>query len=210
MLTEITRMDTDWIGAKNECRNTVNKDFSDKPTTERFRKQLLLSEHSPITVLRVRWRWKNIPSWCATHFARHWLGWQKWISTQRTDRTGVDRNKAPQDTPVVYDGEANAMALINVGRKRLCYQASTETRQYMEDLKETIRKSGEEEISDVIVPNCIYRMGCPEFKTCGHMKGFMNYIDSLGYTALDLLDIQTRYDLYNAYFYERRSKLEKK
>jgi hypothetical protein len=204
MLTEITKINTDWTDVKNECRNTVNKEATDKPATERFKKQLLLSEHSPITLLRVKWKWRDIPSWVSVHFARHWLGWQKWISTQRTDRTGVDRNKAPQDTPVVYDGEANAMALINVARKRLCYQASTETRGYMEDLKVSIGENGEKEISNVLVPNCIYRMGCPEFGKCGHIDGFIKFVKNKGVDISELFDIQTRYDLWNEWFYSKR------
>lgn len=53
--------------------------------------------------------------------------------------------------------DANVQALINVGRVRLCYQASPETQQ-MENLKTALKIH--DEISNVLVPNCIYRNGC--------------------------------------------------
>ena len=139
MKTKIIKKCCDWKLVKNECRNTVNKDFTDHEPTSKFKEKLLLAEHSPINIIRIHFRWEGIKSWISVHFARHWLGWLKWISTQRTDRTGVNRDKASQDTPVNMDVEADAQALINVGRVRLCYQASTETREYAEDLKVSIK-----------------------------------------------------------------------
>lgn len=204
MKTKIKKIAVDWTEIKNECRHTDNKEDTSKEATEKFVKQLLISEHSPIRLARIKWSWDKIKSWISVHFARHWLGWEKWVSTQRTDRTGVNRDKSPQDTPVNMDIEANAQALINVSRYRLCKQASKETREYMMDLKASIKETGQKEISDVMVPNCIYRMGCPEFKCCGHMNRFLEWCIKKyngNEDAVDLTDIQTRYDLYNEYFY---------
>lgn len=201
MKTKIKKIAVDWTEIKNECRHTDNKEDTSKEATEKFVKQLLISEHSPIRLARIKWSWDGIKSWISVHFARHWLGWEKWVSTQRTDRTGVNRDKSPQDTPVNMDIEANAQALINVSRYRLCKQASKETREYMMDLKAAIKDAGQKEISDVMVPNCIYRMGCPEFKCCGHIQKFYNFAFNKGYCAADMQDIQLRYDLYNEFFY---------
>ena len=201
MKTKIKKIAVDWTEIKNECRHTDNKEDTFKEATEKFIKQLLISEHSPIRLARIKWSWDGIKSWISVHFARHWLGWEKWVSTQRTDRTGVNRDKSPQDTPVNIDVEANAQALINVSRYRLCKQASKETREYMMDLKASIKDAGQKEISDVMVPNCIYRMGCPEFKCCGHIQKFYNFAFNKGYCAADMQDIQLRYDLYNEFFY---------
>lgn len=201
MKTKIKKIAVDWTEIKNECRHTDNKEDTSKEATEKFVKQLLISEHSPIRLARIKWSWDGIKSWISVHFARHWLGWEKWVSTQRTDRTGVNRDKSPQDTPVNMDVEANAQALINVSRYRLCKQASKETREYMMDLKSSIRENGQKEISNVMVPNCIYRMGCPEFKCCGHIQKFYNFAFNKGYCAADMHDIQLRYDLYNDFFY---------
>ena len=200
MLTKITKVNADWTDVKNECRNTVNKEATEKEPTIDFKKKILISEHSPIRLIEIKWRWEGIKSWISVHFARHWLGWDKWISTQRNDRTGVDRDKSPQDTPVNYDGKGNAQALINVARFRLCNSAHPETRAYMEDLKESIREF-EPELSDVMQRNCIYRGGCPEFNPCPYWKNFCEK-----HKGENLLDIQTRYDLANKDFYESRKK----
>lgn len=138
-------------------------------------------------------------------FVRHHIGVEKWISTQRTDRTGIDRNAARQDTPVNMDMEGNAQALINMGRYRLCYQASEETREYMEDLKISIKDVGQEELSNVLVPNCIYRAGCPEFNCCGHIAKFIEWAKENN-KEINWLNIQQRYDLYNEYFYYLQDK----
>ena len=199
MLTNITKVTADWIDVKNECRNTVNKSYSNKEATETFKKKVLVAEHSPIRLIRIKWRWQGIKSWISVHFARHWLGWDKWISTQRDDRTGVDRDKSPQDTLVNYDGEANAQACINVARYRLCYQAHPQTRKYMEDFKIAV-KEHEPELSNVLVPNCVYRCGCPEFKSCGFWDKFLEK-----HKNEDLFNIQTRYDLANEDFYEQHN-----
>ena len=204
MLTKITKVNADWTDVKNECRNTVNKEATEKEPTIDFKKKILISEHSPIRLIEIKWRWEGIKSWISVHFARHWLGWDKWISTQRNDRTGVDRDKSPQDTPVNYDGKGNAQALINVARFRLCNSAHPETRAYMEDLKESIHEF-EPELSDVMQRNCIYRGGCPEFSPCPYWKNFCEK-----HKGENLLDIQTRYDLANKDFYESRKKRSEK
>ena len=201
-MIKILNVNADWTAAKNECRNTVNKDPTDNVPSKTFIHNLLISEHSPIRLITIRWKWPNIKSWSATHFARHWLGWDKWISTQRTDRTGVNRDESPQDTLVSMDVNANAQALINVARWRLCYQASPETRSHMEEVKVAIRDvANQEELSNVMVPNCIYRCGCPEFHTCGYWLQFKQWAVHHGY---NMMDIHERYEAYNKYFYNRR------
>ena len=201
MLTKITKLNVDWLDVKNECRNTINKEISTKEPTSDFKKKLLISEHSPIRLLEVKWRWGKIKSWISVHFARHWLGWDKWISTQREDRTGVDRDNLPQNTLVNYDGKGNAQALINVARYRLCIGAAhPETRKYMEDLKITLSQY-ETEISNVLVPNCIYRAGCSEFTSCGYYEKFKKFCED---NNICIDTIQERYDAYNLFFYKNK------
>ncbi len=125
------------------------------------------------------------------------------MTTQRTDRTGYDRDSARQDALVDMDIEANPQALINVSRYRLCEQASIETREYAEDLKREIKNAGQEELSNVLVPNCIYRAGCPEFQCCGYIGKFIKWAKDNN-KQIPWLDIQRRYDLYNEYFYSTR------
>lgn len=85
-------------------------------------------------------------------------------------------------------------------RKRLCFKASNETRELAEDLKITL-KPIESEVADVLVPNCIYRCGCPEFEECGFWKMFNKLC-----VREELCDIESRYSIYNNYFYRNKEK----
>ena len=206
--TQIRKVSADWKDVKNECRNTNNKHATNVPATKEFIKKILISEHSPIRLVRIKWRWEGIKSWIATHYSRHHIGFEKWISTQRPDRTGIDRDGARQDALVNMDAEANAQALINMGRYRLCGQASDETREHMEDLKVEIGNVGQEELSNVLVPNCIYRAGCPEFGCCKYFGNIGKFIDwaNKNNKEINWLNIQARYDLYNEFFYDEKNK----
>ena len=190
MKTEILKIKGDWEEVVNDCRATVGKEPLGKDPSKRFKRDILISEHSPIRDIQIKWQWKDIKSWVATHWVRH--KWECFVRTQRTDRTGVNRDELPQSAPVSFTGEANVQSLIDTMRKRLCYQASAETRQYAEDLKAAIQ-SIEPEIGDVLVPNCVYRGGCPELQTCGYWELLIADTDG----AIVTTDIQKRYDLYN-------------
>lgn len=193
MKTKIIKIKGDWQEVVNDCRTTVGKEPLGKEPSTKFKREILISEHSPIRAITVKWIWKNIASWVATHWSRH--KWECYIKTQRTDRTGTDRNKLPQDAPVNFTGEANVQHLIDSFRKRLCMLASRETRMYAEDFKITL-KLEEPEISDVLVPNCIYRGGCPEPCGCRWYETICELNPALRST-----NIQERYDAYNALFH---------
>ena len=193
MKTEILKIKGDWQEVVDDCRATVGKESLGKEPSRSFKRRILLAEHSPIRDISVKWKWPDIKSWVATHWVRH--KWECFVKSQRSDRTGVPRDKLPQDAAVTFTGEANAQALIDTMRKRLCFQASPETRAYAEDLKVAIREK-EPEISDVLVPNCVYRAGCPEMQSCGLWEKLMKWSGGGILTG----DIQERYDLYNAYF----------
>jgi hypothetical protein len=193
MKTEILKIKGNWKDVIDDCRTTVGKDALGKEPSKTFKKNILISEHSPIRSLSVRWKWRAIPSWVATHFSRH--KWECFIKTQRSDRTGMDRDGLPQNAPVMMTGEANSQHLIDMARKRLCYMASPETRKYTEDLKSAIYLE-EPELSDVLVPNCVYRCGCPEPTECGWYRAMIEKHPKLAST-----NIQERYDAYNEVFY---------
>ena len=204
MKTILNWLGFDWRRVKNHCRTTDNKDFSEKEATEQFRKQLLISEHTPIRLLEVDWSWKGIPYWVSTEWSRH--KFEKFISTQRDDRLKDEtpRGKKPQEAPVNYDGYANMQNLIDAWRKRLCFTATREARELAEDFKAELAQENPIE-AGVLVPNCIYRMGCPEFRTCGYIRRFKGWVEYNKDVPNDwYMDIQTRYELYNEYFKETR------
>ena len=110
MKTEITKIKGDWEEVVSDCRATVGKPpLGHEPSTE-FKRKILIAEHSTIRDISVKWIWKGIKSWIATHWSRH--KWECFIRTQRSDRTGIDRDKLPQDAPVDFVGEANVQAQI--------------------------------------------------------------------------------------------------
>ena len=72
---------------------------------------------------------------------------------------------------------------------------SPETREYAEDFKRALNEV-EPERADVLVPNCVYRCGCPEPNGC-------KWFDKVASHHLNLTstDIQQRYDTYIEVFY---------
>ena len=201
MKTEITKIKGDWIEVASDCRSTVGKPPLDHEPSTEFKRKILIAEHSPIRDISVKWTWHGIKNWVATHWSRH--KFEKYIKSQRSDRTGIPRDKLPQDAPVDFTGDANVQALIDTMRKRLCRQSSTETRQYAEDFKAALHEI-EPEIADVLVPQCVYRAGCAEMKPCGDGKCFFDVLIDQTAGAVATTHIQDRYDAYNKFFYERR------
>lgn len=200
MQTEILKIKGDWREVVDDCRATVKKEALGHDPSQAWKKKIMIAEHDPIRDIIIKFRWRDIPYWIAMHWKTHI--WRSRVNSQRNDRQSeYDRTKAPQDSAVDFMGDMNAQNAIDTFRKRLCYQASPETRKYAEDFKRAL-KSVEPEISDVLVPNCIYRGGCPELKSCGLYKHFTEY--KLAGTSSD---IQERYDAYNAMFYEERKEL---
>ena len=198
MKTQIVKIKGDWEEVVSDCRATVGKPpLGHEPSTE-FKRKILISEHSPIRDISVKWKWHNIKSWVATHWVRH--KWECFVKTQRTDRTGIDRDKLPQDAPVDFTGDANAQALIDTMRKRLCHTAAPETRGYAEDFKRALRAI-EPELSDVLVPNCCYRGFCPEMQSCGMWENIAKNL-----TKEDLLSWEKRYGAYNERLWYRKKR----
>ena len=133
------RHEDNWQDVKNAAMNTVGKDKGVYPTAA-WKKKILLAEHSPIRLMQFAWKWSDLPYWVSVHIVRHKIGIEHFVSTQRTDRTGVDRTERPQNAPVLHQCQANAQALITISRKRLCSGASAETRQAWQLLKDEIAK----------------------------------------------------------------------
>lgn len=198
MITEFNKSitDEDWRRVKNHCRTTDNKDFTEKDPTTIFKEKLLISEHSPIRLLEFDWSWKGIKYWVSTEWSRH--KFEKFISTQRNDRQkNYDRNKAPQDVLVNFDGYANMQNLIDAWRKRLCYQATKEARELAEDFKLKLFKEGHTFEAEMLCPNCVYRCGCPEFNPCGFFDRFQEFFYKY---YNDITDIKKRYRAYLGLF----------
>lgn len=156
-----------WRDVADAARTTIRKDAGDKEPSSSWKKRILLAEHSPIRQLIFKWKWVNLKYWVSVHFVRHKVGIEHFVSTQRTDRTGQDRDAAPQAALVDHECIVNAQTLITISRKRLCSQASAETRQAWKLVLDEVKKT-EPEVFGCCVPECVYRGFCPEFRPCGY------------------------------------------
>lgn len=157
--------ESDLYWAKICTLNTVGKNSTKAPTDE-WIERLVKAEHSPIRELWFGIK-MTIPYWVSVHFVRHHIGVNHYVQTQRTDRTGTDRNEKRQDEVVSHIMSINAQELINMSHKRLCKQASKETRQVMQMIVDEVVKVAPY-MKDVLVPLCKYRNGkCTEMFSCG-------------------------------------------
>ena len=91
--------DLQWV--KTCTLNTVGKTSCNAPTSE-WIERLVESEHSPIREMWFGIR-ITIPYWVSVHFVRHHIGVNHYVQTQRTDRTGIDRNELPQGDGFTYN-----------------------------------------------------------------------------------------------------------
>ena len=103
-------------------------------------------------------------------FVRHHIGVNHYVQTQRTDRTGIKRDDLPQGEIVSHIMSVNAQELIFMAHKRLCKQASEETRMIMQEIVKKVIEVAPY-MKEVLVPMCVYRGGlCDEFFSCKKEK----------------------------------------
>lgn len=156
----------DWMLAKQCTLVTIGRDVVKPPTME-WKKKLLAANHSPIRTLEFCFKLTNIPNWVAVHLVRH-VHAVPFVKTQRNDRQDdFDRRAARQDAPVTMCWFMNAEELITIAHKRLCTQASPETREVVKAICDKVIETNPE-FEGLFVPLCAYRGGvCTEFYPCG-------------------------------------------
>ena len=159
----------DWNLVKDLALATMHKKRVN-PVSQDWKESILLARHSPIRELHFIFK-MEIPYWVSVHLVRH-VHAQPYVCSQRNDRQKTfdptyDRNKAPQDTPVIMYWSMGAEELINIANKRLCTRASKETREVVKQMC-TLVIQKLPEFKKVLVPDCIARGGiCYEMKCCG-------------------------------------------
>lgn len=158
-----------WRDVADCARTTIHMEEGEGEPSSNWKKRMLLCEHSPIRQLFIKCKWYELKSWVSVHFVRHKFGIEHWVRSQRTDRTGINRDELPQGSLVEHEFTATTQAMINISRKRLCKQASKETREAWQEVLNSI-KSEEPELYNACVPDCIYRGWCYELKSCGYHK----------------------------------------
>lgn len=168
---------TSWKRVLNAARRTIGKESLDKEPSDSWKAKILLAEHSPIRLLEYDWTWGDIKQWVTAHLVRHHNGCEKFVHSQREDRRAIleeynvdSRDELPQGALNDMDMSANAQALINISRKRLCSCASPETREAWKQVKAKIAEV-DPILASKMVPECIYRGFCPEWmSSCSYSK----------------------------------------
>lgn len=169
MKIEIKRV-TDWQRVVDAARFTQGKEPLGHEPSDEFKKQMILSEHSPLRELEFDIKMYGIPYWVSNHFVRH-VHAQPFVSTSRPDITGskVSRHDMRQDDLVNLQLSLNAQEIINISKLRLCNKASNETREVWDFVINELARI-EPLLASACVPQCVYRGFCPESKSCGRTK----------------------------------------
>jgi thymidylate synthase ThyX len=156
----------DWMAVKERALVTVGLKAKSAPT-EDWKKAILEARHSPIRRLRFSFLIEELPSWVSVHLCRH-VHAQPYVRSQRNDRqSDYDRNAARQDSPVSMIWDMNAEELLTIANKRLCAQASIETRAVVREICDQVIAFCPE-FEPFLVPICKYHGNvCHEMFPCG-------------------------------------------
>lgn len=144
------------------CSYTANKKVSVKNMQAFY-----LSEHSPIRTQLFLIEMQDIPTFVSVHLVRHNIGVLHFVKSNREDRNGEPN--ANRNTPVNHMMIANAQALINMARKRLCSKASVETQELMAVIVNKVYDV-DKDLAHCMLTECEYRGGCTELTSCGYYK----------------------------------------
>lgn len=196
-MSKVIRMEsakTDWARVLNAARRTWGKTPLDKVPSDKFKRKILLAEHSPIRLLEYDFTIEGIRQWVTTHLVRHHEGCEKFVHTQRQDiNDSIERivekvvelmrqagmlKEGWRERDYLFQGQendmdmtCNAQAFINISRKRRCFGCpSKETREAWEAVMSYL-KEVDPILESKCVPECIYRGFCPEFdRCCGYVN----------------------------------------
>lgn len=111
---------------------------------------------------------ENIPTFVSTHLVRHKIWVEHFVRTNRTDRWWAWNEEVNRNTPVNHTMVINAESLMTLANKRLCTQASVETRKVMNEIKDKIKELTPE-LAECMVVNCVEKAFCPEYKPCKYI-----------------------------------------
>lgn len=189
---EVSRLEcprADWIRVVNAARRTWGKAPINHEPSDKFKKKILLAEHSPIRLLEYDFTIENLRQWVTVHLVRHHEGCEKFVHTQREDINQEIEKMTKMIIDLMYEAEllregwkprdymfqgegndmdmtCNAQAFINISRKRLCIGCtSKETREAWELVIKFLSEV-DPVLASKCVPECIYRGFCPEFERC--------------------------------------------
>lgn len=193
---KVTRFEcpkADWIRVVNAARRTWGKAPINHEPSDKFKRKILLAEHSPIRLLEYDFTIEGIRQWVTVHLVRHHEGCEKFVHTQREDINQEIENMTQMIVNLLCEAEllrdgwnsrdymfqgecndmdmtCNAQAFISISQKRLCTCASKETREVWGLVIEML-KEVDPILAEKCVPSCVYRGFCPETdRCCGYVN----------------------------------------
>jgi hypothetical protein len=146
---------------RRACNMTMNGGKESKATL----KGMYNCEHSPMRTQLFWIEMIGIPTFVSTHFVRHKIGVEHFVKTNRDDRGG--EKEVTRNTPVNHGMLVNAQTLVNMAKKRLCLKAHPDAIKVMRRIK-SVMSDVDPDLALCLVPECEYRRGCHEPKTCGY------------------------------------------
>ena len=166
MKIEVERI-TDWKRVVNTARFTQRLAPIDHEPSDKFKKQMIMAEHSPLRELVFSVKLYDIPKYVSVHLVRHNIGVDKYVTSSRPDRNGFKHTRHEQRDDDFVDMmlTINAQAIINISKVRLCNKAEATTRGVWWKVVEKVTEV-EPILGCFCAPSCIYRGFCPEIKTC--------------------------------------------
>jgi len=179
-----------WKDIKEAALTTIYLKPINNPDTK-WKKSILIAEHSPIRLLKINWIWQKIKSFVSVHFVRHKIGIEHFVGTQREDILKDSTLKNTRTVLIPHRCVANAQAIINISRKRLCQKAHAETILSWIEFLNSI-KVDYPELYYTCVPECVYRGGCSQIRTCKISERFFKNL-----TLKEFQNINKRYEKYH-------------
>lgn len=97
------------------------------------------------------------------------------VQSSRPDWTGKERSSDPYEDKLFMQ-DHTAESFVEMAKQRLCNKTEENTRKFMFELVNALRKSKEPFLQAVgycCAPACKWLKGCPEIKDCGWSKNSM-------------------------------------
>ena len=182
-----------WEWVRTATLTTVHKESTGENLSSEWKQKILISGHSPIRELAIRFKVSELKRWIADQLIRHNVGVNNYMGTGREDRIKIPRSEQTMEFETELMQTHNAQSFINMMNNRLCVGCvSYQTRKLAEALLEEVKKV-EPELALCCVPNCIKYCGCKELFAggCVHFNKF--YTETNG----DIQNIEERYRDYH-------------
>ena len=181
----------DWV--RTSALTTIHKKNTGEIPSREWKRKILISGHSPIRELTIRFKISELERWIADQLVRHTVGVNNYMGTGRSDRIKIPRSEQTMEFLTELMQTHNAQSLIQLMNTRLCIGCvSYETRLIAEIIRKRIELI-EPELAFMFVPNCVKLCGCKESFAggCRHFNKFLMQTDD------DLYDIENRYIAYH-------------